>query len=429
MIAAWKVSNQAEASVKEAHVEPAEVELAPRKETVVESAPTKKDQQGESNTSDDTSMEMVDAWIAYCDRSKADDKVLSDCLSALRDESTRVSVSCQTAFDEEVAEEAAESGRTADAEEAVEKGSLEIKEGGPTGKVLGARDTEYPPNYLNEDDFVDGCNCNVDHQVVRYSDFVNLFVEKAAEADSGFEVGHIVVNVPAFFDHSQRKAIRDAGAISGLYVCRISNEPEPVTEPRGCPGEEPSSQAQSSLQGESCVGTSESVPEPMLRAAFCLLQMAYLLLQSGQQAREVEEKAAKGATRVSVACQAALDEEDWRHCDESSGYGSDGSSLVEEGSPYYASHESGVFSLTSPSDVASTISVEMLYSTGHKKPVLCNERRIRRVYKKNPLVMSQAAAGQHKVLLVPADGEQLGRVKAQEQQGQAKAHAVSKSSG
>ena len=68
-------------------MEPAEVESAPRKEAVVEPAPTKKDQQGESNTNDDPPMEMIDAWIAYCDRSKADDKVLSDCLTALRDES------------------------------------------------------------------------------------------------------------------------------------------------------------------------------------------------------------------------------------------------------------------------------------------------------------------------------------------------------
>ena len=47
--------------------------------------------------------------------------MLSDCLSALRDESTRVSVSCQTASDEEVAEEAAELGKTAGAEGAAER--------------------------------------------------------------------------------------------------------------------------------------------------------------------------------------------------------------------------------------------------------------------------------------------------------------------
>ena len=42
---------------------------------------------------------------------------------------------------------------------------------------------------------------------------------------------------------------------------------------------------------------------------------------------------------------------------------------------------------------------------------------------------SQAAAGQCQALLSPADGEQQGRVKAQEEQGQAEAHTVSKSSG
>ena len=47
------------------------MEAAPRKEAVVEPSPTKKDLQGESNTSDDTFKDMVDAWIAYCDRSKA----------------------------------------------------------------------------------------------------------------------------------------------------------------------------------------------------------------------------------------------------------------------------------------------------------------------------------------------------------------------
>ena len=56
----------------------------------------------------------------------------------------------------------------------------------------------------------------------------------------------------------------------------------------------------------------------MLRSAFWILQMAYLLLQPRQQAKateeaeakEVEKEAAKKrVTRVSVACQAALDED------------------------------------------------------------------------------------------------------------------------
>ena len=170
----------------------------------------------------------------------------------------------------------------------------------------------------------------------------------------------MVVSVPPFFDHSQRKAIRDAGAISGLYVCRISNEPEPVIKPRGCPGEEPLRQARLSLKDESQLVVYKSDPELMLRAAFWILQLAYLLLQSGQQVKEVEKEVAKKrVARVSVACQTALDqeeleesaesketaaaeasrevallkatlEEDMEHWDESSGCGSDNSSLVEE---------------------------------------------------------------------------------------------------
>ena len=138
---------------------------------------------------------------------------------------------------------------------AVSKGSLEIEEGGPTDQVLGTRATKEPiedhnddlhagsqrprgaieqvqalegssqggrpchqtdGSTIKEDAFEDVCHCNVDHEVVRYQDFVNLFLEKSAETYSGFEVGHVMVSVPAFFDHSQRQAIRDAGAISGL---------------------------------------------------------------------------------------------------------------------------------------------------------------------------------------------------------------------
>ena len=51
------------------------------------------------------------------------------------------------------------------------------------------------------------------------------------------------------------------------------------------------------------------------------------------------------------------------------------------------------------------------------------------VSESSQLVRNQAAAGQRKALLSPADGEQQGQVKAQEEQGQAEAHAVSRSSG
>ena len=77
---------------------------------------------------------------------------------------------------------------------AVKKGSLETKEGGPTDQVGSS---------INEDASKDRCLCNVDHEVVRYHDFVNLFMEKSEKTESGFEVGHIKVSVPAFFDHSQ----------------------------------------------------------------------------------------------------------------------------------------------------------------------------------------------------------------------------------
>lgn len=38
-------------------------------------------------------------------------------------------------------------------------------------------------------------------------------------------VSHAVITVPAYFNDSQRQATKDAGAISGLNVLRIINEP------------------------------------------------------------------------------------------------------------------------------------------------------------------------------------------------------------
>ncbi|OMJ81976.1 hypothetical protein SteCoe_17463 [Stentor coeruleus] len=46
-----------------------------------------------------------------------------------------------------------------------------------------------------------------------------------AEAFLGQEVKHAVITVPAYFNDSQRQATKDAGAISGLNVLRIINEP------------------------------------------------------------------------------------------------------------------------------------------------------------------------------------------------------------
>jgi L1 cell adhesion molecule like protein len=46
-----------------------------------------------------------------------------------------------------------------------------------------------------------------------------------AEAYLGFSVKDAVVTVPAYFSDAQRQATKDAGAIAGLNVIRIINEP------------------------------------------------------------------------------------------------------------------------------------------------------------------------------------------------------------
>ena len=118
-------------------------------------------------------------------------------------------------------------------------------------------------------------------------------MKETAETYLGREVRNVVVRVPAYFDDSQRQAIEDAGAISSLNVLRIINEPEAVTKSRGIT--EPASRAKQSPQDESSGKTSKSDPELMLRSALWILQMAYLLLQSGPQAKAAEEAEAKEA--------------------------------------------------------------------------------------------------------------------------------------
>ena len=50
-------------------------------------------------------------------------------------------------------------------------------------------------------------------------------MKETAEAYLGGKVADAVVTVPAYFNDSQRQATKDAGAISGLNVLRIINEP------------------------------------------------------------------------------------------------------------------------------------------------------------------------------------------------------------
>jgi len=57
------------------------------------------------------------------------------------------------------------------------------------------------------------------------SSMVLIKMKETAEAYLGKEVKNAVITVPAYFNDSQRQATKDAGAISGLNVLRIINEP------------------------------------------------------------------------------------------------------------------------------------------------------------------------------------------------------------
>ena len=57
------------------------------------------------------------------------------------------------------------------------------------------------------------------------SSMVLTKMKETAEAYLGSEVKNAVITVPAYFNDSQRQATKDAGAIAGLNVLRIINEP------------------------------------------------------------------------------------------------------------------------------------------------------------------------------------------------------------
>lgn len=57
------------------------------------------------------------------------------------------------------------------------------------------------------------------------SSMVLIKMKETAEAFLGEKVRDAVVTVPAYFNDSQRQATKDAGAIAGLNVLRIINEP------------------------------------------------------------------------------------------------------------------------------------------------------------------------------------------------------------
>jgi len=63
------------------------------------------------------------------------------------------------------------------------------------------------------------------HSLQRISSMVLAQMKELAEQWLGEEVGRAVITVPAYYNDNQRQAVRAAGALAGLQVERIVNEP------------------------------------------------------------------------------------------------------------------------------------------------------------------------------------------------------------
>ena len=90
--------------------------------------------------------------------------------------------------------------------------------------------SQWPFNVIKGDN--DKPLINVDYkgeqksfQAEEISSMVLVKMKETAEAFTGKEVKKAVITVPAYFNDAQRKATKDAGAIAGLEVLRVINEP------------------------------------------------------------------------------------------------------------------------------------------------------------------------------------------------------------
>jgi molecular chaperone DnaK len=64
-----------------------------------------------------------------------------------------------------------------------------------------------------------------DYSAPEISSYILSYLKECAEDYLGGEVKQAVITVPAYFNDAQRQATKDAGAIAGLEVARIVNEP------------------------------------------------------------------------------------------------------------------------------------------------------------------------------------------------------------
>ena len=64
-----------------------------------------------------------------------------------------------------------------------------------------------------------------DYSAPEISSYILSYLKECAEDYLGGEVKQAVITVPAYFNDAQRQATKDAGAIAGLDVARIVNEP------------------------------------------------------------------------------------------------------------------------------------------------------------------------------------------------------------